>query len=109
MNQQFQNIIFIINNNAHDRPDYACEIIHTLNDILSNNYNINQQINEIEYILTILNDMSFDDFNIRDHLINLLSDIYDILNIQQIAINTNTTTSIHQTLITDYFNPIIRQ
>tara|TARA_Y100000389_G_scaffold150649_1_gene150228 strand:- start:1497 stop:1814 length:318 start_codon:yes stop_codon:yes gene_type:complete len=105
MNQQFQNIIFIINNNAHDRPDYAYEIIHTLNDILSNNYNIIQQKDDIDYILTILYDMSFDDFNIKDHLINLLSDIHDSLIIQQ----NNTTTGIHQTLITDYFNPIIRQ
>ena len=109
MERHFQDIIFIINNNEHDRYDYACEIKCCLNNILSNNYNTNKQIDKIEYMLILLDDIVFDNHKIKIYLNNLLSDVYDSLINQQIDEHKNiiaNNITISQKLITDYFKPI---
>lgn len=109
MNKQFQNIIFIIDNSVHDKPEFTNDIIICLNDILLNNYNINRQIDEIVYMLKILDDIVFDDYNIKKLLIHLLSDVYVSLIIQQIdeCNQHNVTIDIRKTFITEYFNFIL--
>ena len=106
MNKQFQNII---DNSVHDKPEFTNDIIICLNDILLNNYNINRQIDEIVYMLKILDDIVFDDYNIKKLLIHLLSDVYVSLIIQQIdeCNQHNVTIDIRKTFITEYFNFIL--